>query len=177
MENGRVKFEGSSEAFLKSGGYKAAEEDEEPVEVKDKAKEKSAPVKPRNKHLANIVAESAATSETSSASETEDGTDSEDEIETKKEQEKKVARKLIDDEAKAVGAVAWDVWALYLGLSGGVLFWIVFVFSFGGAKLSDVAQGYWLNIWAASCESGIFRRGLRGTVLTCRFSRRRLEAR
>jgi len=47
-------------------------------------------------------------------------------------------RKLVEDEARAVGKVSLDVWKLYLGLMGGAFFWIAFVLTFGGAKLSDV---------------------------------------
>ncbi|KAM0789106.1 hypothetical protein ACM66B_003161 [Microbotryomycetes sp. NB124-2] len=149
LENGRVKFAGGSQEFLESGGFKNAEDDEEPVESNLKA----APVKPRNKQLANLVAESVAASETSSASETESESEAEDDLDVdKKEKDRKDPRKLIDDEQKAVGAVKWDVWRLYLGLSGGVLFWIVFVASFGGAKLTEVAETFWLGIWSASYD-------------------------
>lgn len=152
LENGRVKFEGTSQAFLESGGYKGAEDDEEPIE--DKKPVASKP-KPKNKALADLKTESAVNSEASSASEAESDSESEAEIEAldkKIKGEKKAARKLIDDEATAVGAVKWDVWTLFIKLMGGVLFWLVFVFAFGGAKVFDVAQTFWLNLWAASCE-------------------------
>ncbi|KAK4047906.1 hypothetical protein OIV83_005089 [Microbotryomycetes sp. JL201] len=160
LENGRVKYAGGSQEFLESGGFRNAEDDEEPIENNVKAANvkaanvKAAPVKPRNKQLANLVAESAAASETSSASETESDSEAEEDPDiNKNEKERKNPRKLIDDEQKAVGAVKWDVWRLYLGLSGGVLFWIVFVFSFGGSKLSEVAETFWLSIWAASYDT------------------------
>lgn len=62
-------------------------------------------------------------------------------------------RKLVEDETRAVGKVSADVWKLYLGLMGGVGFWLAFVGTFGGAKLSDVAQTWWLGKWSGSCAS------------------------
>ncbi|KAK4052550.1 hypothetical protein OIO90_004318 [Microbotryomycetes sp. JL221] len=152
LENGRIKYSGGSKEFLESGGFRNADDEEDVVETKQ------TPIKPRNKQLTNLVAESTVNSaDTSSASETEESeSEVEDGIELQKEKEnkkKKDPRKLIDDEQKAVGAVKKDVWKLYLGLSGGIMFWIVFVLSFGGAKLSEVAQTFWLNIWAASYDS------------------------
>lgn len=65
----------------------------------------------------------------------------------------KPARKLVEDETRAVGRVGWAVWKLYLGLCGGVFFWIVFVVAFGGTKSADVATTFWLNIWAGSYDA------------------------
>lgn len=179
LENGRVKFEGSSQAFLESGGYKGADDDEEPVEVKKPVV--AAKPKPAVKALADLKTESLANSEASSASEAESDSEEEEEVEdlVKKEEEKKVVRKLIEDETKAVGAVKWDVWSLYGGLMGAGFFWIIFVFSFGGAKLADVAQTWWLNRWASSCELRCAR-GLPSTRAhspSLSFLRRRLGTR
>ncbi|GAA5957930.1 hypothetical protein JCM10213_002262 [Rhodosporidiobolus nylandii] len=57
-------------------------------------------------------------------------------------------RKLIEEETRAAGAVSWTVWKLYLGLMGGAVFWLCFIAIFGGAKLTDVAQTWWLGKWA-----------------------------
>ncbi|GAA6039699.1 hypothetical protein JCM8097_001359 [Rhodosporidiobolus ruineniae] len=70
-------------------------------------------------------------------------TDTEAEAETERK-----PRKLIEEEGRAVGHVEWGVWRLYLGLCGGVLFWGVFVATFGGTRLADVAQSAWLAKWA-----------------------------
>lgn len=146
LANGRVKFSGSSKEFLETGGYKNADEEEEPIETTIK----TPAAKPKNKAVAELVTESTYVSETSSASEAEDSSDDEDDKEDKVAPVEKKARKLIEEESKAIGHVKWSVWRLYLGLSGGVFFWIIFTFSFGGAKLSDVAQTYWLNLWGES---------------------------
>ena len=109
LENGRVKFEGSAEVFLSQGIFKNVEDDEEAIE--DKKPIASKP-KLRNKTLADLKTESVATSEASSASEAESDSDSEDDLLQGKKEETKAARKLIDDETKAVGAVSFDVSSL-----------------------------------------------------------------
>lgn len=68
------------------------------------------------------------------------------------EPEKK-PRKLVEEEGRAVGRVSGAVWKLYLGMMGGILFWFCFAVIFAGAKLSDVAQTWWLGVWAGACES------------------------
>ncbi|KAM0756050.1 P-loop containing nucleoside triphosphate hydrolase protein [Meredithblackwellia eburnea MCA 4105] len=145
LENGRVKFEGDSKEFLSSPRFKTEKEEEEPIE--DKVAVVKSPPKLKNKAL-DLVTESTFVSETSSASEAESDSDEEEaEEEVKKE---KPARKLIEDEARAVGRVSLSVWTLYLGLSGGIFYWISFVLTFGGVKVADVAQTFWLNLWSAS---------------------------
>ena len=70
---------------------------------------------------------------------------------TPPEAEKK-PRKLVEEEGRAVGRVSGAVWKLYLGMMGGIFFWFFFVVIFAGAKLSDVAQTWWLGVWAGACE-------------------------
>lgn len=83
----------------------------------------------------------------------------------------KKPRKLVEEESRAVGRVSGAVWKLYLGMMGGVLFWFCFAVIFAGAKLSDVAQTWWLGVWAGACEfSPLFSRSmvLRDFALTFR---------
>lgn len=70
---------------------------------------------------------------------------------TPPEAEKK-PRKLVEEEGRAVGRVSGAVWKLYLGMMGGIFFWFFFAVIFAGAKLSDVAQTWWLGVWAGACE-------------------------
>lgn len=145
LDNGRVKFEGPSEVFLKSDRFKPADDEEEPVETQ-LATIKTSP-KAKNRTLIDLVTESAPASESGSVtSDAESDTESDEAALLPK-----IARKLIEDEGRAVGRVDRSVWSLYLGISGGALFWCAFAFAFGGAKLADVAQTFWLNIWAGSC--------------------------
>ncbi|GAA5837596.1 hypothetical protein JCM11251_002021 [Rhodosporidiobolus azoricus] len=62
----------------------------------------------------------------------------------------KAPRKLIEEETRAVNAVSGKVWKLYLGLLGGWAFWMAFAAIFAGAKITDVAQTWWLGKWAAN---------------------------
>ncbi|GAA5957081.1 hypothetical protein JCM21900_000787 [Sporobolomyces salmonicolor] len=172
LENGRVSFAGSSEEFLNSSGFKDIDGDDKD----DKADlppppptgSKSPPA-PRNKSLAAVISLStpASSTDVSSASEAEESSDDEEESNTARERPingsaesdkelktAKKARKLIEDEGRAVGRVSGAVWKLYLGAMGGIFFWMAFVFVFGGAKLADVAQTYWLGFWSRESSGG-----------------------
>lgn len=120
---------------------------EEEEEITETTPLKSLP-KAKNKTLIALTTESNQASETSSASEGED-TDSEDEVEEKE----KPARKLIEEESRAVGKVNLAVWKLYLSLNGGILFWTFFIIAFIGTKIADVAQSLWLSHWSGSYSS------------------------
>ncbi|SGY80268.1 BQ5605_C008g05343 [Microbotryum silenes-dioicae] len=159
LDNGRVAFSGDADGFREFGGYKLADDDEPTVE--SLAKHATPSAKFKNKVLVDLVAESVPVSETnSSASEAEsDDEEEEDQAQVTKLDPKSKAvdvksapRKLIEEESRAIGTVKWDVWKLYLGLWGGVFFWIWFAIAFGGAKLADVAQSLWLARWSASYE-------------------------
>lgn len=146
LENGRVKFGGPAADFLATDKFRVDEEDE----IIEAALAAKSPAKAKNKLLDLVSATTAASSEASSASEAE--SDSESESDDDEFTKEKPARKLIEDEARAVGMVDASVWKLYLGLSGGVFFWMSFVITFGGTKLADVAQTLWLSNWSGSCE-------------------------
>ncbi|GAA6061872.1 hypothetical protein JCM10212_000513 [Sporobolomyces blumeae] len=184
LDNGRTSYAGPAKGFLESDGFKAIagddKEKDEPTKSSsaeatasaDKPKAKPATqLPPRNKSLSAIInaATPASSTEVSSASEAESDSDSDDDL--AREQpvegdtagangkatgptEPKKARKLIEDEGRAVGRVSAAVWKLYLSCMGGAFFWVFFVLIFGGAKVSDVAQTYWLGYWSRVSESG-----------------------
>ncbi|GAA5904673.1 uncharacterized protein JCM6883_003864 [Sporobolomyces salmoneus] len=173
LENGRTSFVGSAQEFLNSDKFKAIDgrdDKDEPAATESTPKKsteketKKAP--PRNKSLSAIIdaATPASSTEVSSAIEAE--SDSEDEEDIAREGgvegddknvpkvEEKKARKLIEDEGRAVGRVSGAVWRLYLSCMGGAVFWVLFVLIFGGAKISDVAQTWWLGFWARASGNG-----------------------
>lgn len=175
LDNGRTSFVGSAEEFLSSEKFRAIEgrddkdEPNEPAAKKPVEKEKDVKkAPPRNKSLSAIIdaATPASSTDVSSASEAE--SDSEDDEDIAREggiqgdkaadqaekPEVKKARKLIEDEGRAVGRVSGAVWKLYLGCMGGGIFWILFVLIFGGAKISDVAQTWWLGFWSRQSGDG-----------------------
>ncbi|GAA5864423.1 hypothetical protein JCM1840_000490 [Sporobolomyces johnsonii] len=172
LENGRVSFAGSAEEFLNSSGFKdiAGDDKDDKADLPPvpSAESKKSPPTLRNKSLAAVVSLStpASSTDVSSASEAEETSD-EEESNTARERpingsaesvkdvkKEKKARKLIEDEGRAVGRVSGAVWKLYLGAMGGVFFWMAFVFTFGGAKLADVTQTYWLGFWSRESSEG-----------------------
>ena len=59
--------------------------------------------------------------------------------------EKKAPRKLIDEEKRAVGRVALDIWGIYFKASGNLLFWICFIAFFALTALGPVFENGWLG--------------------------------
>ncbi|BGP24141.1 ATP-binding cassette transporter [Rhodotorula toruloides] len=130
--------------------------------------------KPKNKTFAQIVAEGGADStpasstDVTSASESgeEDESDSEPQDPTIDDDDKskdktsptqlaeRKPRKLVEDEGRAVGKVSPDVWKLWLSSMGGPFFWLMFVAAFGGAKLAEVADTWWLGKWSGDTGAG-----------------------
>ncbi|KAJ7485641.1 multidrug resistance-associated ABC transporter [Mycena latifolia] len=62
--------------------------------------------------------------------------------------EKSSPRKLIEEEARAVGRVARDVWATYIKACGGAWYWALFVFIFVLAALGPVLENGWVSYWS-----------------------------
>ncbi|KAG0342105.1 hypothetical protein BG004_005752 [Podila humilis] len=65
-----------------------------------------------------------------------------------KKDKEKPATKLTEDEKKAEGAVAWEVYKTYLIASGGWPFWIGLIILFLTREVVDVSQNAWLAVWA-----------------------------
>ncbi|KAJ7666515.1 P-loop containing nucleoside triphosphate hydrolase protein [Mycena rosella] len=61
---------------------------------------------------------------------------------------KSVPRKLIEQEARAVGRVAGKIWATYIKACGGSFYWASFLAVFVTAALSVVAENGWLSYWS-----------------------------
>ncbi|KAJ7104459.1 multidrug resistance-associated ABC transporter [Mycena belliarum] len=62
--------------------------------------------------------------------------------------EKNAPRKLIEEEARAVGRVARDVWATYIKACGGPWYWALFVSVFVLAALGPVLENGWVAYWS-----------------------------
>jgi len=58
---------------------------------------------------------------------------------------KKGPRKLVEEEARAVGRISRAVWDTYLKACGGIPYWLVFAVSFLVASASPVAENGWLR--------------------------------
>ena len=147
LDNGRVIYSGGRESFLSSGvirslvqsGAAETEEEEKAPEIptiEDEIKaedEKSAVTYASTSSEASssaVTASTAVTAKTAAA-------------ETKGEK-KKAPRKLIDDEARAVGRISKDVWMTYINACGNIWYWALFVLALLLAAASPIVENGWL---------------------------------
>ncbi|KAJ3359292.1 hypothetical protein GGF32_009501 [Allomyces javanicus] len=56
--------------------------------------------------------------------------------------------KLIQDEERAQGSVAWSVYATYVRQSGGIWRWVLLLATMAIPQFLDVAQQWWIERWA-----------------------------
>jgi hypothetical protein len=69
---------------------------------------------------------------------------------------KKSARKLVEEEMRAVGRIGLPVWETYIKACGGVPYWLIFAFLFLLAAVSPVAENGWLRyVYHASSSPGV----------------------
>ncbi|KAF7325781.1 Multidrug resistance-associated ABC transporter protein [Mycena kentingensis (nom. inval.)] len=127
LDNGRVQFQGSQEGFQTSGVM--------------------------NKLVQSTTANEEEQTEAAldglpSASVKEDGADEEETVPIKKEAKDKAPRKLVEEEQRAVGRVARDVWATYIKACGAGWYWVVFVLVFVVAALGPVVENGWIGYWS-----------------------------
>jgi ABC-type glutathione transport system ATPase component len=134
LDNGRVTFQGGREAFQSSGVMRSLVQS---TDVENSAAEKEE----------LTVKDQAATT---TALESKPSSDPNSETTTialapAPVKEKKPARKLIEDETRAVGRVSGDVWMTYIKACGGYGYWFTFVIAFVVAAFAPVAENGWLK--------------------------------
>jgi len=135
LDNGRVQFQGDRDAFYASGvinglvqsGAAAGQEEEDEVKV------------PSAEELAEAT--TVTPSETSSTIATAVADPKPD---------KKVPRKLVEEEKRAVGRIGRDVWLTYIRAAGGPWYWTIFLSSLVLATLGPIAEKGWLTKWAGA---------------------------
>jgi ABC-type multidrug transport system ATPase subunit len=66
-------------------------------------------------------------------------------IPSEKDVKRKVPRKLIEEEKRAIGRIGRDIWATYFWACGSGLYWAVFIFVVVVASLSPVLENGWLR--------------------------------
>lgn len=59
--------------------------------------------------------------------------------------QKKAARKLYDEEKRAVGRIAKNIWIAYFKACGSWVYWLVFTFVFVLASLTPIVNNGWLS--------------------------------
>ncbi|KAJ7126325.1 P-loop containing nucleoside triphosphate hydrolase protein [Mycena epipterygia] len=131
LDNGRLLFSGNREAFQNSDVMKGLAQsttanEEEQTEV---AIETLPAVQPKG--------DGADDSQSTAASSP-----------VGNKQEKNPPRKLIEEEARAIGRVAWDVWATYIRACGGVWYWALFIIIFVVAAFGPVLENGWIGYWS-----------------------------
>jgi hypothetical protein len=124
LDNGRVQFEGSREAFHSSAAMKTLVHSTDTADSKDQIAEVL-----EQKAEADQISESSST--IGSPSEAKTG--------------KKPPKKLIEEEKRAVGRIAGDIWATYIKACGNRWYWATFLTVLVAASLSPVLENGWLR--------------------------------
>jgi ABC-type multidrug transport system fused ATPase/permease subunit len=68
-------------------------------------------------------------------------------------QRKDGAGKLVQEETRAEGGVAWAVYGTYYRASGGFIFWFSVLLFFCLAQASVLGQDYWIKVWSAAYKT------------------------
>jgi ABC-type multidrug transport system ATPase subunit len=128
LDNGRLEFEGSKDAFQSSGVMRKL------VQTTDAADGKEEVTDVLEETL--LAKESDPDSESSStiASQTSDV-----------KAEKKPPRKLVEEERRAVGRIGQDIWETYIKACGNGWYWAIFITVLLVASISPVIENGWLR--------------------------------
>ena len=131
LDNGRVLFEGSKEAFYSSGVMKTLVQSTEfSEEMNDKEAEVSLE---EGKERLSAEEQDPSSSETSST------------VASIPASNKKPARKFVEDEKQAVGHIGRDIWETYIRACGNVWYWLLFIVFLIIASVSPVLENGWLR--------------------------------
>jgi hypothetical protein len=164
LENGDVKFSGTREDFVECGLMKELDADEnKPMESPIEELKQSDLQNPALKRVASLGGVKEASepnSETSSIAPEDELTlagSSDSDSDAKKA---KAPRKLIEDEKRATGRIAWAVWRTYFTVSstqnemsraemaqalGGKVWWPIFILSLVMSMVVPLAEKGWLQ--------------------------------
>lgn len=145
LDNGRLAFEGNSDEFKSSGMMANLVQSEQvgDMEGKDEAEVQAIEDLPSRAASSSASLELPA-DDTAPNSETDSTLAASSDADIKVP-EKKAARKLIEEEKRAVGRIGKDIWKAYFSAVGGVLYWIIFILSILLAAASPVAENGWLR--------------------------------
>ncbi|KAF5314753.1 hypothetical protein D9611_007066 [Ephemerocybe angulata] len=147
LDNGRVLFEGSREAFHSSGIIRSLGQTST-SEGDDDGAEKEKLVEVEEEVLASSPSGKQQESE-GDASSTVAGTEA-----AVVKKEKKPARKLVEEETRAVGRIKRDIWMTFVWACGHGWYWTLFGFIFCVASLAPVLENSWLRYWSAAALNG-----------------------
>ncbi|KAI0034681.1 P-loop containing nucleoside triphosphate hydrolase protein [Vararia minispora EC-137] len=160
LENGRVVYQGDRDTFQKSGVLRTLVQSDHPGLIEGEGAEVSADVpsiegelgkERQNEHgfpPGSQGPDNTSASEISSTvviATTASGGDN-------AKNEKKSPRKLVEDEARAVGRIHKDVWKTYIDACGSWLYWALFIAIMGLGALAPVMERAWLTFWSRATE-------------------------
>ncbi|KIJ61804.1 hypothetical protein HYDPIDRAFT_183028 [Hydnomerulius pinastri MD-312] len=154
LENGHLLFEGGRAEFLASDHLQGLTHSSNKQEGGSKTDEG---------HVAAAVVVEQTVSEDAKA-ETNDLSETSSTVVPNEEaalpvKERKVPRKLVEDEKRAVGRVSWDVWELYIRSFGRVGYWVWFVFVLVLAALTSIVENWWLKTWSGAAPEEVVENG------------------
>ena len=134
LDNGRVLFEGSKEGFYSSGIMKTlVQSTESPGEMDDK-EGKVTSEKGEETTLAEVLDPPSETSSTVASS-----------TPPSIKGNKNPARKLMEEEKRAVGRIGRDIWETYIWACGNVWYWLFFISFLIIVSASPVLENGWLR--------------------------------
>ncbi|KAJ7853283.1 multidrug resistance-associated ABC transporter [Mycena olivaceomarginata] len=138
LDNGRVLFQGGRDKFqgssvMKSLVQSTTAKEEEQTEV--------------------VIETNPATQQTGEESKGSQSTVVATPAASKQEKKTGGPRKVIEEEARAVGRVARDVWVAYFNACGGAAYWSLFVSIFIVAALGPVLENGWVSYWSRGDEA------------------------
>ncbi|GAA97476.1 hypothetical protein E5Q_04155.1 [Mixia osmundae IAM 14324] len=139
LEHGSLAWSGTPDAFFESDAAKTLAED---AKSRPKAQTRRSSILIVNKQADDDDSDSGSDSSSESESEDEKGLLS-------------APRKLIEDEARAVGAVSRDVWKMHISAQGSAIFWTCFATLFIGTNALEIARTGWLARWTGSGENAV----------------------
>ena len=148
LDNGRVKYKGSKEGFYNSGIMKTlvqststefpGEMDDREGKVtseNDKESVLAGEVDPPWSETNSTVVPSTAPSIKAI---------------------KKPARKLVEEEKRAVGRVGRDIWGTYIQSCGNVWYWMLFIAFLNISSASPVLENGWLRYGFTNCFDNVY---------------------
>lgn len=147
LDNGRVAYSGDSDGFKSSGVLTSLVQSESTpaVEAKEEAEVKIIEELP-SKAASMLTLSGGSDDDTSTSPDSEVSStlaaSSEADV---KAPEKKKARKLIEEEKRAVGRIGKAVWMTYFKAIGGKFYWFLFITSIVAAALTPAMENGWLR--------------------------------
>ncbi|KAI9510285.1 ATP-binding cassette transporter [Russula earlei] len=149
LENGRVLYKGDRHDF-QSSGVMSSLAHSGAVESTGRGETEVAILEANEEALLVEPVNGPGPSSPNTEVQSEDGSMGVTSFDSDPAHTKKGPRKLVEEEARAVGRVGLPVWETYIKACGGVSYWPIFAVSFLLAAVSPVAENGWLSHWSGA---------------------------